>query len=39
MGKLKKAGAPVDFAALEDSVRDYVQNYLQKPDPHLGKEL
>lgn len=37
MGKLKKAGAPVDFPALEDSVRDYVQNYLQKPDPHLGK--
>ena len=35
MGKLKKAGAPVDFPALEDSVRDYVQNYLQKPDPHL----
>ncbi len=35
MGKLKKAGAPVEFPALEDSVRDYVQNYLQKPDPHL----
>lgn len=36
MGKLKKAGAPVDFPALEDSVRDYVCNYLQKSDPHLA---
>lgn len=35
MGKLKAAGCPVEFAALEDSVRDYVCNYLQKPDPHL----
>ncbi|NLA42049.1 MAG: ADP-glyceromanno-heptose 6-epimerase [Smithella sp.] len=36
MGKLKKAGAPVDFPALEDSVRDYVCNYLQKSDPYLA---
>lgn len=33
--KLKVAGCPVDFSTLEDSVRDYVINYLQKQDPHL----
>jgi ADP-L-glycero-D-manno-heptose 6-epimerase len=37
MGKLKKAGCPVKFSSLEESVRDYVVNYLQKTDPHLGK--
>ncbi len=37
MSKLKKAGCPVKFSSLEDSVRDYVVNYLQKSDPHLGK--
>ncbi|HNY51407.1 MAG TPA: ADP-glyceromanno-heptose 6-epimerase [Smithella sp.] len=37
MGKLKKAGCTVKFSSLEDSVRDYVVNYLQKTDPHLGK--
>ena len=37
MSKLKKAGCPVKFSSLEDSVRDYVVNYLQKTDPHLGK--
>lgn len=36
MSKLKKAGCPVKFSSLEDSVRDYVVNYLQKNDPHLG---
>ena len=36
MAKLKKAGCPVDFSTLEDSVRDYVCNYLQKSDSHLG---
>jgi ADP-L-glycero-D-manno-heptose 6-epimerase len=36
MNKLEKAGCPVDFSSLEDSVRDYVQNYLQKTDPHLS---
>jgi len=36
MGKLKSAGCPVDFSSLEDSVRDYVVNYLQQSDPHLG---
>jgi ADP-L-glycero-D-manno-heptose 6-epimerase len=37
MDKLKTAGCPVAFSSLEDSVRDYVCNYLQKSDPHLGK--
>jgi ADP-L-glycero-D-manno-heptose 6-epimerase len=37
MGKLKTAGCPVDFSTLEDSVRDYVVNYLQLPDQHLGR--
>ena len=37
MSKLKNAGCPVKFSSLEDSVRDYVVNYLQKSDPHLGK--
>ncbi|MBP7342490.1 MAG: ADP-glyceromanno-heptose 6-epimerase [Syntrophaceae bacterium] len=37
MTKLKKAGCPADFSALEDSVRDYVTNYLQKADPHMGE--
>ena len=37
MSKLKKAaGCPVVFSPLEDSVRDYVVNYLQKTDPHLS---
>jgi len=37
MTKLKKAGCPVKFSSLEDSVHDYVTKYLQKSDPHLGK--
>jgi len=38
MSKLKKAaGCPVVFSPLEDSVRDYITNYLQKSDPHLEK--
>jgi ADP-L-glycero-D-manno-heptose 6-epimerase len=37
MDKLKAAGCPVAFLLLEDSVRDYVVNYLQKADQHLGK--
>jgi ADP-L-glycero-D-manno-heptose 6-epimerase len=37
MNKLKSAGCPVKFSSLEDSVRDYVVNYLQQADPHLGK--
>ncbi|KAF0160312.1 MAG: ADP-L-glycero-D-manno-heptose 6-epimerase [Syntrophaceae bacterium] len=35
MDKLGQSGCPVDFSTLEDSVRDYVCNYLQKSDPHL----
>ena len=37
MNKLKDAGCPVDFSSLEDSVRDYVVNYLQEDDPYLDK--
>ena len=36
MSKLQDTGCPVKFSSLEDSVRDYVTNYLQKPDPHLS---
>ncbi|MEE9912221.1 MAG: ADP-glyceromanno-heptose 6-epimerase [Deltaproteobacteria bacterium] len=38
MRKLRDFGCPVSFSSLEHSVRDYVVNYLQKPDPHLGKQ-
>ncbi len=37
MNKLKSAGCPVIFAPLEETVRDYVVNYLQNTDHHLGK--
>ena len=37
MNKLSDTGCPVNFSSLEESVRDYVVNYLQKSDPHLGK--
>jgi ADP-L-glycero-D-manno-heptose 6-epimerase len=37
MKKLKDMDCPVDFSSLENSVQDYVVNYLQQPDPHLGK--
>jgi ADP-L-glycero-D-manno-heptose 6-epimerase len=37
MDKLHSVGSPVSFSSMEDSVRDYVVNYLQKDDPHLGK--
>ena len=37
MNKLKAAGCPVEFSSLEDSVRDYVCNYLQKSNPYLGR--
>ncbi len=36
MAKLKAAGCPVAFSALEESVRDYVCNYLQQADQYLG---
>jgi ADP-L-glycero-D-manno-heptose 6-epimerase len=35
MEKLRAAGYTAPFTALEDAVRDYVVNYLQKPDPYL----
>ncbi len=34
--KLRSLGCPVDFSSLENSVGDYVQNYLRQADPHLG---
>ena len=37
MDKLHSVGCPVSFSSMEDSVRDYVVNYLQKDDPHLEK--
>ena len=37
MDKLHSVGCPVSFSSMEDSVHDYVVNYLQKDDPHLGK--
>ena len=37
MDKFQAAGCAVAFASLEDSVRDYVVNYLQNTDTHLGK--
>ncbi len=39
MKKLENTGCPVAFSSLEESVRDYVVNYLQQADPHLGNEL
>ena len=35
MGKLKKAGCPVRFRALDAAVKDYVQNHLLQKDPVL----
>ncbi|MDO9586262.1 MAG: ADP-glyceromanno-heptose 6-epimerase [Syntrophales bacterium] len=35
MEKLKTAGCPVQFRSLEETVLDYVTDYLQKPDPYL----
>ncbi len=37
MAKLQVVGCPVSFSSLEDSVRDYVVNYLQNTDPHWGR--
>ncbi|MDZ4781158.1 MAG: ADP-glyceromanno-heptose 6-epimerase [Planctomycetia bacterium] len=36
MGKLRATGCPVDFPSLEDSVRDYVREHLQRPRPYLN---
>lgn len=37
MDKLRESDCPVAFSSLEDSVGDYVVNYLQNADQHLGK--
>ena len=34
VAKLRTAGYTAPFHALEDGVRDYVQNYLMQPDPY-----
>jgi ADP-L-glycero-D-manno-heptose 6-epimerase len=34
MAKLRKAGYSAPFTSLEDSVKDYVQNYLMRVDPY-----
>jgi len=34
--RLQETGCPLDFRSLEESVRDYVVNNLQKPDPYLS---
>jgi ADP-L-glycero-D-manno-heptose 6-epimerase len=36
MDKLRESDAPVDFPTLEESVQDYVQNYLMQPHPYLS---
>lgn len=36
MDKLSSAGCPVRFRSLEEGVADYVRNYLDREDPHLG---
>ena len=35
MDKLRATGCPLAFRSLEDAVRDYIANYLQKSDPRL----
>lgn len=35
MHKLREAGCPVEFHALEESVRDYVERHLATEQPHL----
>jgi ADP-L-glycero-D-manno-heptose 6-epimerase len=35
MERLRQAGYKAEFISLEDGIRDYVQNYLQKEDPYL----
>lgn len=36
MYKLRATSCPINFASLEDSVRDYVQGYLMQPRPYLS---
>ncbi len=34
MDKLRATSCPLSFRSLEDSVKDYIQNHLQMPDPY-----
>ena len=36
MQKLRDAGYAREFTSLEDGAREYVQEYLDKDDPHLN---
>jgi ADP-L-glycero-D-manno-heptose 6-epimerase len=35
MGRLRAAGYPGQFTALEDGIARYVQGFLAQPDPYL----
>jgi hypothetical protein len=35
MEKLRRTGCPIPCLPLEAAVTDYVQNYLEKPNPYL----
>lgn len=35
MTKIQKAGCPVMFGSLEETIRDYVVNYLERENPYL----
>jgi ADP-L-glycero-D-manno-heptose 6-epimerase len=35
IGRLRAAGYTQPFTSLEDGVKDYVKNFLEKPDPYL----
>lgn len=35
ISKLRAAGFEMPFMSVEDGIKDFVQNYLQKPDPYL----
>jgi hypothetical protein len=36
MGKLRAAGYEAPFTSPEDAAREYVRDYLEREDPHLG---
>jgi ADP-L-glycero-D-manno-heptose 6-epimerase len=36
MERLERTGCPLKFQSIEESVHDYVVNYLLKPDPYLS---
>jgi ADP-L-glycero-D-manno-heptose 6-epimerase len=37
--RLRETGCPLDFGSLEESVHDYVANYLQTENPYLSSPL